>query len=517
MRVSYLGPDDNDLLETRRLIYQILRPGCSHTTKLVWSKGDETSKPSLAPVLVGNRMSLLKRNQDWSRWCNPHDRDQVESEEWIDELSLSELLAAPSPGKMGADAVKSFFAMPDDTIYKHCKTHAPFWTPEIEYHDSVKFGQILFPTKLASSTADTIGKSKRDDKSGRTIKTIVNRDIGLGFMKEPREFVPLVPGLVQSLRSFGLLKGRDDLLQIRLSPSPKNLSLPVPVSALPDLEITVSFDDESKATSIEGVRLVNRLEKDFLQPERIVDLRFIREQHINARDDDIDPSITAFVQNSDLNLQGTELLKTPAGLSLSIPALAVFPHKGFVPEKHDTLLVDYTSLGLQLRSSLTIPYQEPDSWPTLTYTSIEAGRIEGRRDELSLNRVRFKSSSPPLNDLDFDPATRGNDTDAAASSHNASHTTTLFQKTAAVIETVERMGGKNGGGSLYSSLEMPELNRVRRMRERFIKKVAFGPRNEGHERIRKVIVDLLARPAGERKGADSVSDRGCPSAVLSFV
>ena len=468
-------------------------------------------------------MSLLNRNQEWSRWCDPHDGNQVARKEKIDDIPLSSLLAAPETqaeqlhGVSGVRAAKSFFAMPDDSIYKHCKPPASFWASEIEYHDSVKFGQILFPTKFASSTADAIRKSINRTKAGGNIGPISNREIGLLFMNRPREFVPLVPGLVHSLGIFQSLKERDDFVQIRLSPSPKNLSLPVPVSALPDLEIRVSFGDESKATSIKDVRLVNRLEKDFLQPHRIVDLRLIREQHVYARNDEIDPCITAFVQNSDLNLQGTERLKTPAGLSLSIPSLAVYPHKDFVPEKHDTLLVDYTSLGLEIRSSVTVPYEESNSWPTLTYTSVEAGRVGGRRDELSLNRVRFTSDSPPMNDKEFDFATLGGDT--PSSLYNGLHTSILFQKTAALIETVEGMGGKNGAGAnttfdsdFESSVDMAGLNRVRHVTRRKVRRVQLGSKDDNNldNRIRKVVQELLARriPGGERAGS---ADQGGPS------
>ena len=487
------------------MIYQILRSGCSHTAKLAWSKDDETSKASLAPVLVGNRMSLLSRNQEWSRWCSLHNNDQIEREEKVDEVSLPSLLKAP--GKQakqmhGKSAAKSFFAMPDETIFKDYKAHAPFWTPEIEYHDSVKFGQILFPTKLASSAADAIRKSKKDHKADRTVEPISNRDIGLGFLKQPREFVPLVPGLAYSLKNLDLLQERDDVVQIRLSPSPNYTSSPIPTNALPDLEIIVSYDKESEATWIKDVRLVNRLAKDFLQPQKIVDLRFIREQHVCARADDIDPCITAFVQNSALNPLGTDRLTTPPGLSLSIPALAVYPHKGFVPEEHDSLLVDYTSLGLELRSSVTMPCQERDSWPTLTYTSIEAGRVAGRRDELSLDRVHFTSKSPPTNDLvGPDPANVGSDT--SHSLHNAPHTSTIFRKTAAVIDMVEATGSRALVSS--SSLRMPpDQIPVRRKRRGYNQsswnaskvEVDGSDGDSTAVRVREVVANLLMRPKG---------------------
>ena len=284
-------------------------------------------------------------------------------------------------GRLALDMVKSFFAKPDDTSYKTCSTNTPYWTQEIEYHDSVTFGQVLFPA--------TIEKSNIQRKSKIGIRDWGKHPLKKSLM-EHREFVPLVPGLLQALESIRPLKKSEEYLQVRLFPSSKNTSLPVPVKALPDLEIKIVFDDEKKTVSIKDVRLVTRIEKDYLQPQSIVDLRFIRNQCVYAKPK-VDPCITTFVRNSNFDIWGTERLSTPLGLSLSIPALAVQSHHGFDPKAHESLLVDYASLGLEHRSSLTFLYQDLDSWPTLTYTNVEAGRIGGRRDELSLHSHRFVS------------------------------------------------------------------------------------------------------------------------------
>ena len=282
-------------------------------------------------------------------------------------------------GRVALDTVKSFFVKPDDTRYKNCSTNTPYWTQEIEYHDSVTFGQVLFPAT---------NEKLYNQRKTRIDIGVVSKKAMKKSWREHREFVPLVPGLLQTLDSVRPFKESEEYLQVRLFPSSKNMSLPVPIEALPDLEIKIAFDDEKKTVSIKDVRLVTKIEKDYLQPQSVVDLRFIRMRCVYA-DAKVDPCIKAFVEKCNFNIWGTERLSTPLGLSLSIPSLALQSHRGFKPEAHKSLLVDYASLGLEHRSSLTFLYQNLDSWPMLSYTNVEAGRIYGRRDELSLHSNRF--------------------------------------------------------------------------------------------------------------------------------
>ena len=360
-------------------------------------------------------------------------------------------------GRLALETVKSFFVKPDDTSYKACSTNTPYWTQEIEYHDSVTFGQVLFPGKKKQIFDQKMYKIEMRDMGKKPWKK---------YLGDHREFAPLVPGLLHTLESIRPLKKSEEYLQVRLFPSSKNTSLPVPVEALPDLEIRIDFDDKKKTVSIKDVRLVTRIEKDYLQPRNVVDLRFIRKQcvYANAK---VDPCLTAFVGNSNLNIWGTERLSTPLGLSLSIPALAVQSHHGFDPKAHESLLVEYASLGLEHRSSLMFLYQDSDSWPTLSYTNVEAGRIGGRRDELSLHSHRFVSEQQQQQQQ---PSTTSTDRDHSSSSapnvdtetetlSEDDHAAIFFHKTAALLKSIEQSGREGGIG-----LTMPPLPEVKRWR-----------------------------------------------------
>ena len=389
---------------------------------------------------------------------------QIQDGKPLSRSSASEMTRAT---RLAFETVKSFFVKPDDTSYKTCSTNTPYWTQEIEYHDSATFGQVLFPAT----------KEKLFDQQ---MKKIEMRDMArkpwTKFLGEHREFAPLIPGLLHTLESIRPLKKSEEYLQVRLFPSSKNTSLPVPVKALPDLEIKIDFDEEKKTVSIKDVRLVTRIEKDYLQPQSVVDLRFTRKQcvYANAK---VDPCITAFVGNSNLNIWGTERLSTPLGLSLSIPALAVQSHHGFDPKAHESLLVDYASLSLEHQSSLMFPYQDPDSWPTLSYTNVEAGRIGGRRDELSLHSHRFVSEQQQQQQQQ-QPSTTSTDQDHSSSSapnvdtgtetlSDDDHAAIFLHKMAALLKSIEQSGRECGVG-----LKMPPLPEFKRWRTKLSRRHA---------------------------------------------
>ena len=505
LRIFYLGPDDDELLETQRVIHQILRPSSTQNQELAWSKGDRPSNATPVPVVVGSRLSLLDRNQQWSRWFSPREKDRAGGRKRTDGASPSSssirLPAHDLHGKLAFDTVKAFFGAPDDSSNKLCKNSSPHWKSEIECHDSVKLGQILFPANKARTIADELEKNRRRTKTSHKIRPIHTKDIGLKASRIPREFLPLVPGLVRSLKNFGPLKKSAEVLRIRLSPSPKNVSLPVPVEALPDLEIRINVDRDNKTTSIKDVRLIKVQEKDFLQPRNVVDLRFVRKQCVYAKDDSTDPRIMSFVQDSDFNIGGSERLKTPLGLSLSIPALSIQPHNGFDPSSYEPLLVDYTSLSLEYISSLTIPFQDPTSWPTLTYTNIEAGPISGRRDELSLHSLRFTAKNASTRD--------DSDSSAISNTHTEplsddDHISTLFQKTASLIESIEQAGMEKDDKRSLTMLELKPWRRTQMRTIRMIKSPEASDRRSGYvlpvrKTVRKVVADRSGRLAWGRE------------------
>ena len=88
----YLGPDDTDLLETQRVIQQVLRPGLTQVPKLAWSNSDRHMVVSLVPVVVGSRLSMLSRKRQWSRWSSPQGEDLPKNMKEREQLYVTQCL-----------------------------------------------------------------------------------------------------------------------------------------------------------------------------------------------------------------------------------------------------------------------------------------------------------------------------------------------------------------------------------------------------------------------------------------
>ena len=273
-----------------------------------------------------------------------------------------------------AGRVSRFFSPLDEAFYKTSQDVEPYWASLVKYRDTMLLGQVLFPT-LSASTAAASLSGKR---AGRVKENMFKQKCA-GIQ---REFVPLFPGMLRSLQALGTCKAGEYLL-IRMIPSNDN-ELPVPIEVLPDLEIAI-FGDEN-TIFVKHVRLVTSSQLDFLLPENFMDLRFIRERSIyRSGSMRLDPSLDLFLENSNLNIFSAEPLKTPSVLRLSIPTHSISSRKSLA-DLPNSLSVQFTSAGIEHRSELRIPYlrESSDSWAQLRYTSIEAGRFGGRRDELCL-------------------------------------------------------------------------------------------------------------------------------------
>lgn len=283
----------------------------------------------------------------------------------------------PLDSAKAVNTLKRFLAPPQQHHEMPSDT-SPYWQPNIVHSDSVTLGQLIFPEPLgAKRSAPNQAKSKavKDDK-------VVH-----GLKKTRRELVSSIAGVFRLLRPLGSVMSNPaiaEYLQIHLTPSFG--TLPVPVEVLPNLEIRIKLSNNTMTASIEYVRLVHSKHLDFMLPQNTVDLRFNRGSSVYWQTErPCDPRIQQFIQKSNFNIWGTERLRTPTELTLEIPAHALRTHKqlagGKVP---GAMSVGYTFNSLEHRSELLIPLSETGEWSNLTYTNIEAGKLGGRRDELTL-------------------------------------------------------------------------------------------------------------------------------------
>ena len=385
MIIHSLGPDDEeDVAEARRLISQVLRKIEPKDRTVVAGQALRERRDLLVPIDVGSGLSLTDRSRQWCRWSSRSMRGIDRRAETDANSSRLDTVQNPLDQQQVHNALNRFLVIKDKKRRTSENTRR-YWIEDVIYQDSAILGHVVFPTP--KNEADRTSASPTSHLSGLQPR----------LTKIHTDFVTQVPGLVSLVDDIGLenphTKTRDEeLLVIRLFPSSKNILLPQIIKAMPDLEIRIICDDKTKTTQIQKVSLVRREELGLLLPQNTVDLHFTHERCIHARSGSIDPSIELFIQNSNLDIWGPGRLKTPTDLTLSIPphALGNVNDPSFTAKLKKNEL-QYTFASLEHRSEMEIPFSQPKSHAELTYTTIEAGKIGGRRNELSLRQSRLAS------------------------------------------------------------------------------------------------------------------------------
>jgi len=153
-----------------------------------------------------------------------------------------------------------------------------------------------------------------------------------------------------------------------------------------------AVDRKSKELHLTDVAAVlESTASDVMLPNRILDLRFQQKTtaHLRIRTLHQLPQISEFLKASQLNLTRGRL-ETPPGLTLPIANHLCDNSASEVPRKVEGKSIDteYIFGGLEYRNTLTLDFK---GWQLL-YTSIEGGKADGRRSELSLRPRRVDNA-----------------------------------------------------------------------------------------------------------------------------
>ena len=258
-----------------------------------------------------------------------------------------------------------------------------YWPKSTQQNASVKFGHILYLTKIVKDF-EVMARGK----SGGMLSSAFTRSL-----RSPRRFL----GTNLGLQSFPLGDDvgklvRKDGLRICLTPKMREDQSEKPTVLLPDLEIGIAINQAQRTTELGSVRLVfKKREADLLMPDQIADLRFSTEIFATANTlSGVPQELGEFLASSNLEVWGTGRLKTPPGLRLPIPRYSTSEASSKGSAKSQVALsefdpvspiyVDYTFASLEHRSELVELRPAHD----LVYSIIEAGRTGGRREELSV-------------------------------------------------------------------------------------------------------------------------------------
>ena len=367
LRIYYLGPDATGLEDVRRLFSQLTEPDPARDGQ-VFCGIRGTSVPVQAPIDVGSTLPWAERATQWTRWrCGLNRKPIVEKE----------MQAYPD----GEQDIKTSIAhcLFDQSQHQPITAQSPqpseYWQTHQTHVLTATIGPIAYP----NPTYDSLKTVHSNARQERRAQLAFRKDI-----ESRRVMVSEFPGILETLEVFSQQPIITQELHVRLSPIASSES-PF-TQRLPDIEICIEIDKSIRRPRLISAQLiVQERVSDLLLPDQAYDVRFHDRSHFAAPYMRFDDRITQFVEASNFDVWGTDRLRTPSRLNISIPKTALrAPIKttsanvesnsgGFVE-------AEYTFVYLEHRSSMHLEYR---GIPT-RYTTVEGGQSRGRRSECSL-------------------------------------------------------------------------------------------------------------------------------------
>jgi hypothetical protein len=190
--------------------------------------------------------------------------------------------------------------------------------------------------------------------------------------------VPNIPSFLATLDEFSNTPKEHILLRLMPSPWASTEGNVEVQGTFPAVEATVSIDPETKMPSLSKIEAItNRNISDVMLPAKDVDLRFVAASRVSLSNPLSNFNIQQFFNSSNLNIRGRGKLRAPPTLKLQIP-------RHLIPQSTEGSSLDaetemeYLFVGLDYRQTLEFEYK---NWKLL-YTTVEAGKLGGRRSEL---------------------------------------------------------------------------------------------------------------------------------------
>ncbi|KAF9636745.1 hypothetical protein BFW01_g7641 [Lasiodiplodia theobromae] len=397
-------------LARRTLINIINPPSGAETSIMADAEGEGFLQTSIADSSLHHR----DREKNYARWTFPVKREEPtrETSQALDEEPASEILedstntpteAQPdhTPGdrtqevgsansrSQPAQKVIDFFTSrlsrssdasrePRGATRKE-SLWSPF--PLIEYYAT--FGNILHKPPPTN-----------DPLSPISFQNIVEHEGG-----PKRIFLHTLPGFspfLQHITSKASLSRHSndlllpDALLFRFMPSPWDLEDPSSLEDFPEMGLRIEVNSLSGKARFQGLGMTLRERNmDVLMPGKPVDVRFTQREVLwTDRILDRSEEIRDYLTRITTNVDGGGAIRAPPTLTIRIPAWAVKNS-----DKYKHLPFEFTKLGKEYIKEFIYTgvehrqmsrYELPNGQHRVSYTSVEGGRVGGRRGELRL-------------------------------------------------------------------------------------------------------------------------------------
>jgi hypothetical protein len=249
---------------------------------------------------------------------------------------------------------------------------------------------VYWETKTFTTTSATVGHILREASEAAEIATVSPKD---AMQIQDTIFRP---GGISLSRFLGTMedvnKTSKPSVVMRFLPSPWTAAGSEASERFPPIEMRFIIGVNKNVELKDVLAVVASSASDMMLPDRSLDLRF--QQRTTARLRTLHhhqlPEITEFLKASQLNIARGRL-ETPPSLTLPI-ATHLFTGADSASSDNsmtDLIDVEYLFAGLEYRSTLGVNFE---NW-TLLYTSIEGGKADGRRRELSLRPRRLNGKT----------------------------------------------------------------------------------------------------------------------------
>lgn len=328
------------------------------------------------PIEIGQGLPLKDRGTAWIRKVVVGN----------DKINNKQNIVGPRPTFRTSEALKDLeHHIRTCYAWRETKPKPPdyaFWLTNPHQETSAVLGRLLYPARTATS----------EEKQEPFINETTTH----------RVFSTDLPSLRRNLEAREDKMHVKEELYIRLSAATKQNSAGLESANLPDLELRFRlFLIESavrRKAVLKGVRLIlEKNQADLLLPHEQSDLRFQHQTYINGKEE-VDPAIKKFVKSSNLDRSDVDQIETPQLLTISIPQQVLSPNLNLKQVHGSEIPIDYAPTSIERRCVLESRpgFNAHKRLSDLSYSTIDAGSIGGRRQEIRFFRDRPLQSSAEL-------------------------------------------------------------------------------------------------------------------------
>ena len=390
-----MGPDTTDLEDVRRLVYQLLNPSTTYKHQVQYDAQDKLMVPIQTPIEVGSALPWTERRTPWTRWRDANWAQTSKHKGRVSKKQKSQD-ATDQPRSL-ANAIGKFLSEDRPKLRDTDRVEGDhvYWQPFQKHMVSAVLGHIAYP--VLSRLAQPNYIQARTYKSRKDQETRLRK----AFLKTIDSRRTMVTGLSGSLEVFERLLGSSiqdhQDIRVRLQPSKMASSADVELTSLPEVEMRIRLNNQTKTAGIESVRFVrDERESDLLLPQEVADARFRAYTYFESKPQ-LDPQITEFIGASNFDVWGESRLRTPSKLNLFVPRFALPEGTRGLIRDADGIDVEYVFTSLEYHSYLRTMFEGCRVY----YNTVEAGKTGGRRTDLWLETPMVAPHSDYYLNRDF--------------------------------------------------------------------------------------------------------------------